>query len=50
MIATDKLALAGAGKDGNGWPPDDVGVIEAVVGSDSALSGRTAGRLLMRAR
>ncbi|MBA4353790.1 MAG: SLC13 family permease [Novosphingobium sp.] len=47
-IATDRLALAGEGKGGG--PPDNVGVIEAVVGADSALIGRTAGRLMMRER
>jgi di/tricarboxylate transporter len=50
VIVTDRLALAGEGKEGSGGPPDKTGVIEAVVGSDSALIGRTAGRLLMRER
>lgn len=50
VIATDRLALAGEGKPGSGGPPDNVGVIEAVVSSDSGLIGRTAGRLLMRDR
>lgn len=50
VIATDRLALAGEGKEGSGGPPDDVGVIEAVIRNDSALVGRTAGRLLMRER
>lgn len=50
VLVTDRLALAGAGKHGSGGPPDNIGVIEAVIGSDSALIGRTAGRLLMRER
>lgn len=50
VIATDRLALAGEGKEGSGGPPDNIGVIEAVVASDSGLIGRTAGRLLMRER
>lgn len=50
VIATDRLALAGEGKAGSGGPPDNIGVIEAVVASDSGLIGRTAGRLLMRER
>lgn len=47
VVAADRLALAGAG---SGGPPDDIGVIEAVVRTDSALIGRTAGRLKMRER
>jgi di/tricarboxylate transporter len=47
-IAGDRLVLAGEDKvpvDG-----DDIGVIEAVVAAESALVGRTAGRLLLRQR
>lgn len=51
VIARDRLELAGEGRD---QPPgaarDEIGVIEAVVTHDSALVGRTAGRLLMRDR
>lgn len=50
VVATDRLALPGAGKEGDGGPPDDIGVIEAVVRNDSPLIGRTAGRLRMRER
>lgn len=51
VVAGDQLALAGEDKDeaatGQG---DNVGVIEAVITTNSALIGRTAGRLLMRDR
>lgn len=50
VVATDRLALPGAGKEGSGGPPDDIGVIEAVIRADSALIGRTAARLRMRDR
>ncbi|WP_313806013.1 SLC13 family permease [Sphingobium sp.] len=48
-IARDQLSLVGQdkGRDSEG---DEIGVIEAVVTTDSALIGRTAGRLLMRER
>ncbi|HKT76307.1 MAG TPA: SLC13 family permease [Sphingobium sp.] len=48
-IARDRLALIG----GDGQPgaeEDDLGVIEAVVTTDSILIGRTAGRLQLRDR
>ncbi|MBX9883327.1 MAG: SLC13 family permease [Sphingomonas sp.] len=51
VIATDKLALAGQDRplpeDAKG---DDVGVIEAVVTTDSPLIGQSAGRLRLQAR
>lgn len=51
VVAADQLALAGADKDPEGKiDRDNVGVIEAVVTTDSALIGRTAGRLLLRER
>ena len=47
-IAGDKLVLAGENKvAGDG---DGIGVIEAVIAAESALAGRTAGRLLLRER
>jgi di/tricarboxylate transporter len=49
VIARDKLTLAGGKKDDN-HSSDEVGVIEAVVTTDSVLIGRTAGRLLLRER
>lgn len=49
VVATDRLALAGADAAGDG-SDDGIGVIEAVVRNDSPLIGRTAGRLLMRER
>ncbi len=48
VVARDQLALAG--HDGDSVRGDEVGVIEAVVTPDSALVGRTAGRLLLRER
>lgn len=47
IVAADRLALAG---EEQGGQPDGIGVIEAVIGSDSGLIGRTAGRLQMRKR
>lgn len=47
IVAADRLALAGEEQDGQ---PDGIGVIEAVIRSDSGLIGRTAGRLQMRER
>ncbi|WP_447763834.1 SLC13 family permease [Sphingopyxis panaciterrae] len=47
-IARDQLSLAG--HDHEPGRRDVVGVIEAVVKSESALIGRTAGRLLLRER
>ncbi|WEK45799.1 MAG: SLC13 family permease [Candidatus Andeanibacterium colombiense] len=47
-IAGDRLVLAG--KDKVSIEGDDIGVIEAVIASESALVGRTAGRLLLRER
>ena len=49
VIARDRLALTGT-DDKADEDADDVGVIEAVVTTDSALIGRTAGRLLLRER
>ncbi len=51
VVAADQLALAGEDKDeANPAHGDNVGVIEAVITTDSALIGRTAGRLLLRER
>lgn len=51
VVAADQLALAGEDKaDAASLQGDDVGVIEAVVTTDSALIGRTAKRLLLRER
>jgi di/tricarboxylate transporter len=51
VIATDKLALAGQDRDApEGTEKDEVGVIEAVVNTDSVLIGQTAGRLLLQQR
>lgn len=47
IVAADRLALAGEQHADNA---DNIGVIEAVVRSDSGLIGRTAGRLQMRER
>lgn len=48
VIARDQLELVG---EGNGaGEGDDIGVIEAVITADSALVGRTAGRLQLRER
>lgn len=49
VIAKDRLVLAGEGKGGMD-EGDAIGVIEAVVRADSALVGRTAGRLHLRER
>ena len=48
VVAKDRLALAGAGAANS--RRDNIGVIEAVIPNNSALVGRTAGRLLMRER
>ena len=51
VVAKDQLALAGEDKDDTvDGRRDDIGVIEAVVTTDSNLIGRTAGRLFMRER
>ena len=51
VIARDRLSLTGEGKAmAEGHEGDEIGVIEAVVTTDSALIGRTAGRLLLRER
>ncbi|MBZ9650020.1 SLC13 family permease [Sphingobium sp. 3R8] len=51
VIARDRLALTGEGKEGaEGEDRDEIGVIEAVVTTDSVLIGRTAGRLSLRER
>jgi di/tricarboxylate transporter len=51
VIARDRLALTGEGKEADeGHDGDEIGVIEAVVTTDSALIGRTAGRLSLRER
>ncbi|WP_375196821.1 SLC13 family permease [Sphingobium sp.] len=49
VVARDQLSLVGSEGD-EAAEGDDIGVIEAVVTTDSALIGRTAGRLLMRER
>lgn len=49
VIAGDHLSLTGEAKDGE-QGDDEIGVIEAVVTTDSALIGRTAGRLSLRER
>ncbi|EZP74386.1 Permease [Sphingomonas paucimobilis] len=49
VIARDKLALTGTDRETDD-DSDDIGVIEAVVTTDSALIGRTAGRLQLRER
>ena len=51
VIATDKLALAGQDRDApKGTEKHEVGVIEAVVNTDSVLIGQTAERLLLQQR
>lgn len=51
VIARDRLTLTGEGKSmAEGHEEDEIGVIEAVVTTDSALIGRTAGRLALRER
>ncbi|MDF0543620.1 SLC13 family permease [Sphingobium sp. H39-3-25] len=51
VIARDRLVLTGEGKAmGKGDADDDIGVIEAVVTTDSVLIARTAGRLALRDR
>ncbi|AMK18487.1 MULTISPECIES: SLC13 family permease [Sphingobium] len=51
VIARDSLSLTGEGKAmAEGHERDEIGVIEAVVTTDSALIGRTAGRLSLRER
>jgi di/tricarboxylate transporter len=51
VIARDRLALTGEGRAmGEGHEADEISVIEAVVTTDSALIGRTAGRLALRER
>lgn len=51
VIARDGLALTGEGKDEeDADKADEIGVIEAVVTTESALIGRTAGRLSLRER
>ena len=49
VIVADRLSLAGEGKPGMD-AGDGIGVLEAVIKADSALIGRTAGRLLLRER
>lgn len=51
VIAGDKLTLAGQDRDmPHGSEKEEVGVIEAVVNSDSVLVGQTAERLLLQRR
>ena len=51
VIAGDRLILSGGDKETPEKEEQDaIGVIEAVVTTDSALIGRTAGRLLLRER
>jgi len=50
-VAGDKLILAGANRDvPEGTEKEEVGVIEAVVNTDSVLIGQTAGRMLLQRR
>ncbi|MBB4615367.1 SLC13 family permease [Novosphingobium taihuense] len=48
VVGADRLVLAG--DEGGKGQADGIGVIEAVIHADSALIGRTAGRLQMRDR
>jgi di/tricarboxylate transporter len=50
VIASDRLALEGSTRDTPEGAGGEVGVIEAVIGTDSALIGRTAGRLGLHER
>ena len=50
VVAGDRLALAGEDEGASSARKDETGVIEAVVTNDSALVGRTAGRLQLRER
>lgn len=51
VIARDRMALAGQDRDlPEGVEKDEIGVIEAVVNTDSALIGQTAGRMLLQQR
>src|SRR3546814_13000361 len=50
-IATDKLVLEGQHRDQpEGSDDSDIGVIEAVVNTNSILVGQTAGRLRLQRR
>lgn len=50
-ISGDKLKLEGEDREAAEKPKDDdVGVIEAVINTDSQLVGQTAGRLVLQAR
>ena len=51
VVAGDKLTLAGTNRDvPEGTEKEEVGVIEAVVNTDSVLIGQTAGRMLLQRR
>lgn len=51
VIAREGLELAGGEREApEGSEDDEVGVIEAVVGTDSPLIGQTAGRMALHAR
>lgn len=50
VIATDALELEGQHRETPEGASGDVGVIEAVIGTESALIGRTAGRLGLHER
>ncbi|MFT4053815.1 MAG: SLC13 family permease [Novosphingobium sp.] len=51
VIAQDRFSLTGEGQvTADGHEDDEIGVIEAVVTTDSVLIGRTAGRLSLRER
>ncbi|MEO6218706.1 MAG: SLC13 family permease [Sphingomonas sp.] len=51
VVAGDKLTLAGANRDvPEGSEKEEIGVIEAVVNTDSVLIGQTAGRMLLQRR
>jgi len=50
VIASDRLELEGAQREQPEGATGEVGVIEAVIGTESALIGRTAGRLGLHER
>ena len=50
VVGADRFVLAGGSGGGGSGQDDGIGVIEAVIHADSALIGRTAGRLQMRDR
>ncbi|MBB4840454.1 di/tricarboxylate transporter [Sphingomonas kyeonggiensis] len=50
VIASDRLELEGAHREAPDGASSEVGVIEAVIGTESPLIGRTAGRLGLHER